>query len=286
MGHTDFVKSLLYLRTSDGSGLLLSGSSDASIIIWNATTSARIYALSGHNRGIGALAIDPVASTLTMAVVYSGGSERDIKRWEIPVEEPRRSREVGEPMLEHETSVNKIRFEGEDMDMWTASADTTAKRIDVRDETKKEGGRSDTVLGHPDYVNDVVVEPKGRWAVTACRDEEVRVWDVGVSLFDPSEGWMIADIDTQTGELYHIYDGHSEDVMGLAIFGSNQDMVASVSIDGTIRKWSLRQADLLKAIEAKKEENKEEKPIVEKKKESLLTAEEERELAELMEDDD
>lgn len=180
-GHTDFVKSLLYLRTSDGSGLLLSGSSDASIIIWNATTSARIYALSGHNRGIGALAIDPVASTLTTAVIYSGGSERDIKRWEILVEEPRKSREVGEPMLEHETSVNKICFEGEDADMWTASADTTAKRIDIRDETKKEGGRSDTVLGHPDYVNDVVVEPKGRWAVTACRDEEVRVWDVGVS---------------------------------------------------------------------------------------------------------
>lgn len=180
-GHTDFVKSLLYLRTSDGSGLLLSGSSDASIIIWNATTGARIYALSGHNRGIGTLALDPVTSTPATAVVYSGGSEREIKRWEIPVEEPKRSREVGDPMLEHETSVNMIRFEGEDADMWTASADTTARRIDVRDEMKKEGGRSDTVLGHPDYVNDVVVEPRGRWAVTACRDEEVRVWDIGVS---------------------------------------------------------------------------------------------------------
>lgn len=74
--------------------------------------------------------------------------------------------------------------------------------------------------------------------------------------------------------------------MGLAIFGSKRDMVASVSIDGTIRKWSLKQVDLLKAIEAKREENKEqEKPIVEEKG-SLLTVEEERELAELMEDDD
>lgn len=103
----------------------------------------------------------------------------------------------------------------------------------------------------------------------------------------PVMEWMITDGNAQTGELYHIYDGHSEDVMGLAIFGSKQDMVASVSIDGTIRKWSLRQADLIKAIEAKKEGEKEkEKPIVEKKKESLLTVEEERELAELMEDDD
>lgn len=187
-GHTDFVKSLLYLRTSDGSGLLLSGSSDASIIIWNATTGARIYALSGHNRGIGTLALDPVTSTPATAVVYSGGSERDIKKWEIPAEDPRRSREVGEPLLEHETSINMIRFEGEDADMWTASADRTARRIDVRDEMKVEGGRSDTVLGHPDYVNDVVVDRTGRWAVTACRDEEVRVWDVGVSFTSLDSG--------------------------------------------------------------------------------------------------
>lgn len=102
----------------------------------------------------------------------------------------------------------------------------------------------------------------------------------------PAQGRRIAD-DIQTGELYHVYDGHSEDVMGLAIFGSKRDMVASVSIDGTIRKWSLRRVDLLKAIEAKREENKEkEGPIVEEKKGGLLTVEEERELAELMEDDD
>lgn len=75
--------------------------------------------------------------------------------------------------------------------------------------------------------------------------------------------------------------------MGLAIVGSRQDTVASVSTDGTIRKWSLRQVDLMKAIEEKKNEIKEtEEPTVEGKEESILTVEEERELAELMEDDD
>lgn len=285
-GHTDFVKSLLYLHNSTD-GLLLSGSSDASIIIWNAITGARLYALSGHKRGIGALALDPIASTPSQAVVYSGGSERDIKKWEIPVEDPRSTRETGEPILEHDTSVNMIRFEGEDADMWTASADTTARRIDVRDGVKKDGARSDTVLKHPDYVNDVVMEPRGRWVVTGCRDEEVRVWDISVSFSGLRRERVIVNYWWQTGELYHIYDGHSEDVMGLAIVGSKQDTVASVSIDGTIRRWSLRQLDLLKAIEAKKEENKEkEKAVVEEKKENILTIEEERELAELMDDDD
>lgn len=59
-------------------------------------------------------------------------------------------------------------------------------------------------------------------------------------------------------------------------------LVVSVSIDATIRQWSLKPTDLQKAIEeAKKKPVEEEQP----KQESMLTEEEERELAELMGDD-
>ncbi|RPB15529.1 WD40 repeat-like protein [Morchella conica CCBAS932] len=275
-GHTDFVKSLLYLRNSTN-GLLLSGASDAAIIIWDAVSGDRLFALSGHTRGVGVLVADPVLSTRVKARVYSAGSEPGMRCWEVPVEaaEVRGARGVGGVLVVHETSVNAVRFEGEEAEMWTASADMTAKRVDVRGEEGKGEGegevvaRVDTVLEHPDYVNDIVVDPRGRWAVTACRDEEVRVWDVA------------------TGELFHIYDGHSEDVMALAIVGSKQDTVVSVSIDGTIRRWSLRHDNLLKAIEEKKErEQGKEKEKAPEKNESLLTIEEERELAELMEEED
>lgn len=67
---------------------------------------------------------------------------------------------------------------------------------------------------------------------------------------------------------------------GLLLIGS---LVVSVSIDATIRQWSLKPVDLKKAIEeAKKKPVEEEQP----KQESMLTEEEERELAELMGDDD
>lgn len=59
--------------------------------------------------------------------------------------------------------------------------------------------------------------------------------------------------------------------------------VVSISIDATIRQWSLKPADLQRAQEeAQNKKNEEEQP----KKESMLTEEEERELAELMEDDE
>lgn len=86
----------------------------------------------------------------------------------------------------------------------------------------------------------------------------------------------------KTGALHHTFSGHYEEITGLLLLGQT---VVSVSIDATIRKWSLKPEDLRKAIaeadEAKKGPVEEKK---EPKKPSLMTAEEEQELAELMDD--
>jgi F0F1-type ATP synthase epsilon subunit len=69
-------------------------------------------------------------------------------------------------------------------------------------------------------------------------------------------------------------------VTGLVLIGST---VVSVSIDATIRQWSVRPADVQQAKEeAQKTKTQEEQP----KEESMLTEEEERELAELMGEDE
>lgn len=60
--------------------------------------------------------------------------------------------------------------------------------------------------------------------------------------------------------------------------------VVSVSIDATIRQWSLKADELQQAVDKAKNptaDDEEAKP----KPESMLTEEEERELAELMDDD-
>lgn len=146
--------------------------------------------------------------------------------------------------------------------MWTASADKTARRID------RHSGKSDMVLPHPDFVNDVLVDSSGRWVITACRDEEVRVWD------------------SASGQLHHVFEGHFEEVTKLALVGST---VVSASIDGTVRTWSIEPKELQKFVEKRKqvgtpqELKMEEDPAV-KKGGTQLTEEEERELLELMED--
>ncbi|KAI9774857.1 MAG: hypothetical protein M1840_000073 [Geoglossum simile] len=261
-GHSDFVKAVLYFMLGGCSKeLLISGAADASIIVWDMSSGAKLHTLKGHTRGIQALALNPFEddSLKDTAVIFSGGSEREIKQWQI---DSHKATELNgsEPILEHETSVYKIRFAGEDV--WTASADNTARRLVL----EKGIWKTDTAFVHPDFVRDVLLDDSGRWAVTACRDEEVRVWDIA------------------TGKLHHTFSGHFEEVTGLALLGQK---LVSISIDCTIRQWSLKPKDLQAAIAAAEEEAKgcgaKEEPI-KPKPSALITEDEERELAELMED--
>jgi WD40 repeat protein len=70
-----------------------------------------------------------------------------------------------------------------------------------------------------------------------------------------------------------VYEGHFDEITKLAVVGTN---IISASLDGTIRIWDTREAP--KKLEIAK--------VEEPKESSGLTEEEERELAELMGDDD
>ena len=98
------------------------------------------------------------------------------------------------PHTHHDSSISALAFDKYG-DLWTASADRTVRHL-VRDRN----WAVDTQLEHPDVVSDVLVldldldvdqdgfgseHDDGKnegWIATACRDEEVRVWDGVVSV--------------------------------------------------------------------------------------------------------
>ncbi|KAI9751478.1 MAG: hypothetical protein M4579_006050 [Chaenotheca gracillima] len=256
-GHSDFVKAVCFIQVG-GKNLLVSGGADAVIAVWDLETGKKLHTLKTDSRGVLGFAVDPIDSTSEAAIVFSAGSNRDIRIWSIGLTHAAEVQDKPS-ILAHETSVYKLRFDA-DGDLWTASADNTAKCL-----TRERGWAEDMVLQHPDFVKDIVVDEIGGKVITACRDEEVRVWDRG------------------TGALYHTFSGHYEEVTGLAILGRT---LVSVSIDCTIRQWSLKPDELIKAKEAALEEqqNGALKEQDKKDKPSLLTQEEEDELAELMDD--
>ncbi|KAJ5332504.1 hypothetical protein MYU51_019087 [Penicillium brevicompactum] len=250
-GHNDFVRTITSGRLR-GEDLLISGGADAQVLVFNISSGQRLETFKGHARGIQDLALDP-ESEGSQPIVFSAGSDREIRRFDV----------FGggcttDPLLPHDTSVYKLVFDN-DGDLWTASADKTTKCL-----VREDAWKANLTLDHPDFVKDVVVHETGGWVVTACRDEEVRVWN------------------RSTGALHHTFSGHFEEVTGLVLVGST---VVSVGIDATIRQWSLRPDELQQAVDLAKKSAEEEEEKEAPNAESLLTAEEEAELAELMGDD-
>ncbi|KAL9127229.1 MAG: hypothetical protein Q9217_003846 [Psora testacea] len=250
--------------------MLISGGADASIIIWNSETGTKLFTLKGHTRGILDLAIDPATyppetQDISSITICSASSSPEIRRWSIATNLSSASEiQQEEPIFQHETSVNSLHFDA-DLDLWTASSDSTAKCL-----SRERGWEAETVLLHGEgqYVRDVVVDEMGGWVVTVGRDEEVRVWDRGGG-----------------GGLWHTYSGHFDEITGCVLLPGQR--VVTVGIDRTIRQWSLKGVDLKRArSEAEDERNgmKKEEPVLGERK-GDLTEEEERELAELMDDD-
>lgn len=265
------MKALLCLHLN-GKDVLISGSADASIIIWDIPTGSRLHVLKGgHTRGILDLAVDPTTYPPSPSptddqpagvTLFSASSDREIRRWHLSTTlSAARELDPAHPILQHETSVYSLHFD-RDSDLWTASADGTAKCL-----SRERGFTADTTLPHGDYVRGVAVDEVGGWVVTVGRDEEVKVWD------------------RAGGFLHHTYSGHFEEITGVVLVGR---AAVTVGIDATIRRWSLLGEDLGRARqEAEDERNgvvKEDEGGggEEKEKEGLMTEEEERELAELM----
>lgn len=168
-----------------GQDLLISGGADTQILVFDIPSGARLSTLKGHIKGIQDLEIDPLSpdSNSQNLIVYSAGSDREIRNFDIA--SGSKDLSSTDPLLAHDTSVYKLHFDS-DGDLWTASADKTTKCLARDDEWK-----ANMVLQHPDFVRDVVLYEQGGWVITACRDEEVRVWNRSVC--GPPEVWTLTD---------------------------------------------------------------------------------------------
>ncbi|EXJ91575.1 hypothetical protein A1O3_00123 [Capronia epimyces CBS 606.96] len=254
--HRDFIKCVVVARTPDKQDILISGGADGDVRFWTLDGQPLGWLKPGC-RGIECIALDPLSDPDSPVVMFST-SKQEIFFFSLPDSNQMTpdNLKLSTPIIVHETSVYKLHFD-EDGDLWTASADKTAKHL-----SRNAKWNVDTTLPHPDYVRDVVTHDTYGWVITACRDEEIRVWNKA------------------TGHLHHLFTGHYEEVTRLCLTG---DLLISVSIDATLRRWSLAPADLAKAVQEAKNPKlltDEPEPVNDL---PMLTEEEEAELQALME---
>lgn len=332
-GHSDFVKSVKCANIATPTALdtaftriLISGSADATIIVWNVGTGEKLavarntgrildmaidmstseYSNSLSKLSYGEFKAGTSASQPSAFTIYTASSDPQIRRWRIEAAplgpSPAaviRELEVPEELV-HETSVNALcltphmhafpdsvpenpeNLHDEKSILYTASSDNTMrsfiaapKQVTGGDGDESTHWSPDLSLTHPDFVRGVVVDQSTGLIITACRDEDVRVYDA-------NDG----------GRLVHIWRGHFEEVTGLTLLGDGENgrtRVVSVSIDCTVRTWSLEREEMEKARQRENETGEIEGMEDAKGKEAtsvVMTEEEEKELAELMDDTD
>ncbi|CAI0652607.1 unnamed protein product [Colletotrichum noveboracense] len=274
-GHSDFVKAVVTGKIGD-KHVLVSGGADKKIIVWDVEAGRKLHTLQDSASGasmmsLQSLAVDPVLSTKEELVIVSASSDPHIRRWKVSLggasQLPTEVKGAEDKLTieEHETSVYKVVFHvtGDEVDLWTASADGTAKCL-----LREKSFTAEDAFEHGDFVGAIALTDE--WVVTGGISQVIKVWD------------------RTSGKLYASIDAHFDEITDLIVLRDpspgRQDVLCSVGIDCTLRTWPLDRKGLDGVVE-EIQAAAEGKEKVEEKQEGLMTAEEEAELAALMEDD-
>lgn len=247
--------------------LLASGSSDCSIKIWHWETGLLSSTIQGHqqshNDRVTTVTFSPSGKWLAAALV-----DGKLKLWRVEQAAAR----IVEPttlnlletgwLLRYSSMITSLAFTWNDKKLASASCDHTVRLWDV------DTGRYVNMLdGHDAAVTAIHFSPDGKWLASASRDRTVRLW-AGVPeqprrklevcprgvepvlVLEERRGTIgtPSKTVTDTAAAFTIIRGHTDAVLSVA-FAPNSTLLASASLDHTVRLWNVNSGRELMKLE-------------------------------------
>ena len=207
-GHADSINTIAI--SPDGQ-LLVSGSEDNTIKLWDLQTGECLATLEGHEAGVRAVAISPDAQLLV-----SGSADNTIKLWQLP---DHASESIcPDPIYTltgHTDWVKCLAISPDGQLLASGSQDKTIKLWHL-----ETGEIKSTLVGHWGEVNCIAISPDGQTLTSCSWDETICLWHLG-SL-----------------KQLHSLSGHQGAIACFAISPEGQPLVSS-SWDHTMRVWGL-----------------------------------------------
>ncbi|CAC5342730.1 MULTISPECIES: serine/threonine-protein kinase [Planktothrix] len=251
IGHNDNVQSVCI---SSDSQFVLSGSSDNTIRLWNLPTGRCLHTFSGHTEVV--MSVD-LTSDDQLAV--SGSWDGQLGVWQIngkinllaPIRltkiidtktiitinklyeetfkqaENALSRGDTLEFAQHLRKLRNLPDHGSSQKVfqaWTILYKHFPRKTFLR------GWEIANLLGSNSIVTSVYLTPDGQYALSASRDDKIRLWDLN------------------TGKIIRVFEEHSDSVNSICL-NSNGKYVLSGSDDKTLKFWSVETGECLQTFE-------------------------------------
>jgi WD40 repeat protein len=202
-GHSDSINCV---AISPNGKILVSGSEDCAIALWNLETGKILACLEEHEAGVKAIALTPDGKMLV-----SASADHTIKLWQLPkVKTPTHT------LTGHSDWVKCLAISPDGKILASGSQDKTIKLWDL-----DRGELKNTLVGHWGEVNSIAIAPDGQTLISCSRDETIQLWHLG------------------TGKQLHSLSGHQGAIAAVAMTPDGHPIVSS-SWDHTVRVWGMK----------------------------------------------
>jgi WD40 repeat protein/serine/threonine protein kinase len=254
-GHDGPLRSVAF---SPNGQLVLSGSEDNTIRVWDVASGEALKTLRGHGSPVRACAFSPDGRS-----VISGGDDQRVRLWNVEGYQEIRVLHAT-VFAGHEDAVLAARFSPDGRQVITASRDRTASLWNAS--TGQPLRRFEE--GHEFLVSGAVFLPGGKHLATGAGDNSVRIWDlaagtqeavlsptgrIGALAVSPDGNWIATGSAGTEVQIWKVQDGpprsgeedrkpaarlsgHTAEVSALA-FSPAGDLLASGGERGDVRLW-------------------------------------------------
>lgn len=213
-GHLDSVWSV---ALSSNGQILVSGSEDKTIKVWDFPRRKLLYTLNRHTDTVRSLAISGDGKTLA-----SSSGDKTIALWNLQTGKLIRT------LTGHTSTVWSVAISNDGKTLVSGSQDDTIKVWNLHT-----GQLRRILYGHSGQVFSVALSPDEKTFATAGSDRTIKVWDL------------------QTGVLLRTLKGHSDSVR-FVVFSQDGKQLASSSWDKTIKVWQVQTGKLIHTLQGHK----------------------------------
>jgi len=152
---------ILSVAFSKNGAQIVSGSSDNSVQVWNASTGAELKQLNGHTD-----CVRSVAFSHDDIYIVSGSYDNSVRVWDVS------TGAALQQLNGHTDRVNSVAFSHDGIHIVSGSNDYSVRVWDA-----STGAELQQFNGHTDRVNAVAFSHDGIHIVSGSNDNSVRVWD-------------------------------------------------------------------------------------------------------------